>query len=600
MEQHAEMDRRSDEPPRCPFCEITNLPRLGEDGVHAYVKHVGHHMEEIAFGVVSTAYENWSYDESGSDPESTNLFDLYSKEFEDWSSLRNCKELNPDWVSAPNDKQFEDWFLPLQNDPVRYDQCMQGPEDLIYEKKYWTEEITPASPASSANSGLRDPYPADYLSAASAGSNSHLIPQKKSPTTKNPAASRTKRDTKGEQRVRRRKGPLKPEQRQQAREIRKLRACLRCKFLKKTCDRRDPCSGCQPSHARLWIIPCTRLAIKDFGYFLKDWKADYDTHHTLDFLTGNIKGYSSTEQVVFATHGYGHFLPVSAREFYLQEDCSLVVDSLEAQLLETGNRANRHFEVNTARLSAGVKGFSPAIMIEYIDRHIDQGFEDFVDAHFEGTPFLTECLKTTYRYMSRDQSAILRKALRLVVAYNLTLNLTMMEPQSPYDGIGHIAGPGTKLFGKTAAPVMINFQVKYCLAAIWRDYHRGLLEELDSLITSVYSGEKLKHWGTIFFVTLILLSVWEEMQFDCHYRIPDEEVRRKFCLDMERIPVGALLGLFFAISQKVPRFEDWGRHAYDILKLNPNDALYDALNEMRDHVIKYGKSNFQTLTGIAR
>lgn len=37
-----------------------------------------------------------------------------------------------------------------------------------------------------------------------------------------------------EKRVGRRRGPLLPEQRKQASEIRKLRACLRCKFLKKT------------------------------------------------------------------------------------------------------------------------------------------------------------------------------------------------------------------------------------------------------------------------------------------------------------------------------------------------------------------------------
>ncbi len=40
-----------------------------------------------------------------------------------------------------------------------------------------------------------------------------------------------------EKRVGRRKGPLRPEQRKQASEIRKLGACIRCKFLKKTVSR---------------------------------------------------------------------------------------------------------------------------------------------------------------------------------------------------------------------------------------------------------------------------------------------------------------------------------------------------------------------------
>ena len=31
-----------------------------------YVKHVGHHMEEIAFGILTTAYEDWSYADTNS------------------------------------------------------------------------------------------------------------------------------------------------------------------------------------------------------------------------------------------------------------------------------------------------------------------------------------------------------------------------------------------------------------------------------------------------------------------------------------------------------------------------------------------------------
>ncbi|EON65837.1 hypothetical protein W97_05079 [Coniosporium apollinis CBS 100218] len=39
--------------------------------------------------------------------------------------------------------------------------------------------------------------------------------------------------------------------------------------------------------------------------------------------------------------------------------------------------------------------------------------------------------------------------------------------------------------------------------------------------SSVYSGEKPKNWPIVFILAVFLLVVWEEMQFDCHYRIPD-------------------------------------------------------------------------------
>ena len=47
-----------------------------------------------------------------------------------------------------------------------------------------------------------------------------------------------------EKRIGRRKGPLRPEQRKQAGEIRKLGACIRCKFLKKTVSLAIPAAPC--------------------------------------------------------------------------------------------------------------------------------------------------------------------------------------------------------------------------------------------------------------------------------------------------------------------------------------------------------------------
>ena len=73
---------------------------------------------------------------------------------------------------------------------------------------------------------------------------SSTSPPTRKPSRKSPIAAKTsetkvrKQSQTGkpetEKRVGKRKGPLKPDQRKQASEIRKLRACLRCKFLKKT------------------------------------------------------------------------------------------------------------------------------------------------------------------------------------------------------------------------------------------------------------------------------------------------------------------------------------------------------------------------------
>lgn len=251
---------------------------------------------------------------------------------------------------------------------------------------------------------------------------------------------------------------------------------------------------------------------------MKDWKADYERHIKLGFSVDNIKGFSEHERTLFITHGYGQILPINAREVYVHNDECFSVD-----WVETYNRGPTKFEVETAKLSAGMEGISTAMLSDYLDRHIDGNgtFEKFVDDYFEGTPFLTQMLKTAFRFYYRTKMPVIRKALKLIIAYNLTLHVTLVEGLGEEEPLlGKITAEKSKFKGKTLAPVMINFQIKCAMANMWRELQKDVLEELSSLYSSVYSGEKLKNWPTIFILASILLAVWEEMQFDCHYRTP--------------------------------------------------------------------------------
>lgn len=400
------------------------------------------------------------------------------------------------------------------------------------------------------------------------------------PVIKKPSS---RRDTTAEKKIGRRRGPLRPEQRQQAHEIRKLRACIRCKFLKKTCDTGEPCAGCRPSHARLWQVPCTRMDIKDIAFFMKDWTADFERHITLGFSISNIKGFGKPHRTLYITHGYGHYLPIKVRDVFVTDDKCFEVDWVESI-----HDTPRAFEVTTAMLTATAEGIDMNMLSEYLDRHLDQGFEDFVDGHFEGTPFLTEILKTAFRFYEKEKNVAVRKALRLFLAYNLTQQVTMVEGLSDEEEFrGRIEVEGSRYHGKIVAPVMLNFQIKAALGALWRELHKDMLEELSALYSSVYSGDKLKNWPTIFMLAAILLALWEEMQFDCHYRIPDEKVVDKFCDEMETTPVGVIVGLFQAISTKLPGLQEWDTRKHHHL-LGSNPAVCDALTEVKGHVNKYG------------
>jgi hypothetical protein len=398
--------------------------------------------------------------------------------------------------------------------------------------------------------------------------------------------SNKKGDGTPEKKVGRRKGPLKPEQRKQASEIRKLRACLRCKFLKKTCDKGEPCGGCQPSHARLWQVPCTRIDVKDIGYFMKDWKADYERHLGVGMSVYNVKGFAQKETLMWVTHGYGFCLPIMVREVFVADDSCFQVDWVESDLKD---QEPIDFEIRTERLDVGQDGISHDALSEYLDKHIEGNFEEFVDDHFDGTPFVTEIFKTAHRYYLKERSPVIRKALKLVLAYNLTLHITLVEQQGAEQGMeGQIDDEDSKYYGKVVAPVMINFQIKCAMADMWRELQKDILEELSSLYSSVYSGDRLKNWPTIFMLASILLAVWEEMQFDCHYRVPDPIAVNKFCSDMETTPVGVIVGLFHAISQKLPTFHEWDTRRHGQL-LNNNAAVCDVMTEVKESVIKHGK-----------
>ncbi len=282
------------------------------------------------------------------------------------------------------------------------------------------------------------------------------------------------------------------------------------------CDAGEPCVGCRPSHARLWQVPCSRTDIKDLGYFMKDWKADCERHVSLGFSVANIRGYGAVEQVLYITHGYGHMLPIKARQIFVRDESCFGLD-----WVETVENVPSEHSVNTAKLSAGVDGVSRTVLDEYLDHHLNTDFEKFIDDYFDGTPFLSDMLVTAFHYWQSERTPVIKKSLKLLLAYNLTQHITMVEGMPDEEGfLGRIDDADSKFYGKTVAPVMINFEIKCAMAEMWRELQKEILDELSHLFSSVYSKEKLRHWPTIFMVCSILLAVWEEMQFDCHYRIP--------------------------------------------------------------------------------
>lgn len=68
---------------------------------------------------------------------------------------------------------------------------------------------------------------------------------------------------------------------------------------------------------------------------------------------------------------------------------------------------------------------------------------------------------------------------------------------------------------------------------------------------------------------------------------------------MESTPVGVIVGLFSAISQKLPSFQEWETNKHHNL-LGSNVNVCTALTEVRGHVTRHGKLNMPLFYVFAR
>jgi len=379
----------------------------------------------------------------------------------------------------------------------------------------------------------------------------------------------------------RRSGPLHPEQRKKASLVRSIGACIRCRCLKKTCGEGVPCDNCQPHHNRLWQTPCIRLDIKDFGFFFKTWELDFQQATTPE---SHITGFSGHERELLIGHGFGVGLCIKAREVFVTDE-----RTLELNWHETHLRQPQQFFIETANYALiGGETINKDMLSDYLDRHINTGWSRFVDNHFEGTPFSSEMLKTAHTFSVASGLPVIRTALKLVLAYNLTYHITTVENTDVDDMCGKVDDPASKYHGKVVAPAMINYQIKVALSNVWRELHGEVLKELSSLIINVHGDDKPKNLPSIFMVSFLLLVVWEQFQFDAIRRNSDLDEARKTCQELNEISVDVIIGLFRALSQKLPALKDWdtARHHHLVNNYAPACA---AMTEVRAHVIKHGK-----------
>ncbi|MCJ1313123.1 hypothetical protein MMC25_006800 [Agyrium rufum] len=382
--------------------------------------------------------------------------------------------------------------------------------------------------------------------------------------------------------VGKRKGPVRPDRRKQAIEVRKRNPCIRCWFLKKTCDQAEPCGGCTNA-SRNWQMPCTRLDIKDLGYFLKDWRADFeasDSYHSVDDITG----FYLTSHHLLVTHGYEIYLPLQVREFNSRKE-----DSSPAHhyVFITG-RHQPGGDFDTARLHVEDSKLLAGLIMEYTAKHVDDGLGFFLSKEFAGIPLISDVLRSVYHFWQQERNPIIREALKFLVAYNLT-TAACFAAIDTHRGARYYSYPyasESPFEDLASSSSLVYSSLKQTMSGMWRELHDNVLQELSHLYRGVYSGDKLKNWPFIFSLSLILLVVWEEIQRDTHNRLTTKDEAETFCNKMESTPLKLILGLFRPVSQKLPAFADWDTEQHQGL-LGSRESVNRLMEEMKSHVQKH-------------
>lgn len=133
----------------------------------------------------------------------------------------------------------------------------------------------------------------------------------------------------------RRIGPLTAAQRRNANEVRQVRACLRCAYMKETCNEGTPCNNCQSKkNGRKWRLHCIRQHLHERVevLFPTQLKARYDKNTVNRYISESAWMYSDRPEFLInlKTGLVGHYLRVQVKEIDLLDPHNTHLSAFQA------------------------------------------------------------------------------------------------------------------------------------------------------------------------------------------------------------------------------------------------------------------------------
>ncbi|KAI9704143.1 MAG: hypothetical protein M1836_007004 [Candelina mexicana] len=336
---------------------------------------------------------------------------------------------------------------------------------------------------------------------------------------------------------------LSVESRKKAHDIRNIRACWRCFFLRNSCSDHDVCNGCKNVKFHLYRMPCDRSRLSDrMDLILPDVIiSEYAPHRLMEFCNEHVAHWSNNPIRFQLTFGYGPPLCF--------EGVELVPRGPELLW------GLQHVTDDDSQSSQLVRKVSPPIGLiaqspEHDQLEISQYLDDFVsrwlvqwpNSCFEGKTeaFQREMLRLVCQYYNdwaggAKWHELLRKTLKLqILSYIGGRILTLPNEDDPSKGImgreavrQMLLNPGSTYYEPDTSPRMANRQVKSVMSNLYKNLFTEVLTQLEEMIRY----RKGDTWGPSFCIMLLLAMIFEDTQISIDIAVQCENTRGRFEMD---------------------------------------------------------------------
>ncbi|KAH6661963.1 hypothetical protein B0J14DRAFT_687579 [Halenospora varia] len=319
------------------------------------------------------------------------------------------------------------------------------------------------------------------------------------------------------QKLARRTRPLTGDTRAKAKQMRRMRACLRCRVAKISCDPGEICIPCLKAQASM--LPCklcVRAHLKDYlSLFLPERAVRPFQKAWIDQVMENkISGYGSSEYKVCLSSGpsYPPIL-VTVQAFRTKDPSFSVLKKIVPE--------------NEGRAPAFVEFYSPPLGITDFTQDLDGklrthiqgivgGERNFGEVSYGNTSRLTWDVHEAVRLYQwgTQASQLLRKSLKLyAMQFFMTKTIVLLRSE-PDAVLEHLPGPSELNIQKPNLRI-ISIQIKHVMYSLIRDTYAEVLEELEESLRP----KDLASWAPSFCCILILCMCAEMVQITTDHRV---------------------------------------------------------------------------------